>query len=297
MSGSTRLVLLANSAMRARQRPFAIALMYAFEVALALAVTWPIARFVSASYGSHPQGDAPLWQPGGLSLLDLLVRSENVLPALSAHVAMVIAIGIVLGLFPLAALIVSIAYTTPQRRSPPFRRVLSCAAATMPSLTLLLLVMAVVQGLVALGGVLATGAVASSCTSSMGEARAQQLGGIVAAVFVLVVAMAGVVHDLARTAAVRFEIGPFAALRIALRTWQRGPFRVTWSWCWRVIVAWLPIMMGAFVAHRLGGRGGGPLFAVLAVHQLVILSRVALRASWLAKALRMVDARESPAKA
>jgi hypothetical protein len=47
--------------------------------------------------------------------------------------------------------------------------------------------------------------------------------------------------------------------------------------------------MGAFVAGRLGGRGGGALFVVAALHQLVILARVALRASWLAKAMRLVD--------
>jgi hypothetical protein len=49
------------------------------------------------------------------------------------------------------------------------------------------------------------------------------------------------------------------------------------------------VAVGALVAARLGGRGGGALVALLLVHQLVLFARVALRASWLAKAARAVD--------
>ena len=48
-------------------------------------------------------------------------------------------------------------------------------------------------------------------------------------------------------------------------------------------------MIGAMVAGRLGGRDGAALVVLTVVHQLVLLSRAALRASWLAKALRAVD--------
>jgi hypothetical protein len=47
--------------------------------------------------------------------------------------------------------------------------------------------------------------------------------------------------------------------------------------------------MGALVAERIGGRGGATLFVLFALHQLVIGVRVAMHASWLAKALRAVD--------
>ena len=49
------------------------------------------------------------------------------------------------------------------------------------------------------------------------------------------------------------------------------------------------MVIGAVVASKIGGRGGGALLALTAIHQLVVLTRVALRASWLAKALRLVD--------
>jgi hypothetical protein len=43
---------------------------------------------------------------------------------------------------------------------------------------------------------------------------------------------------------------------------------------------------GAAAAARLGGREGIALAALALVHQLGVLARVALRASWLARALR-----------
>ena len=51
-----------------------------------------------------------------------------------------------------------------------------------------------------------------------------------------------------------------------------------------------PIFAAAWVAGRLGGRGGLALLVVFALHQLGVAARVALRTSWLARALRAVDA-------
>jgi hypothetical protein len=47
--------------------------------------------------------------------------------------------------------------------------------------------------------------------------------------------------------------------------------------------------VGSLVADRVGGRGGFALFFLFVIHQLAIGTRVALRASWLARALRDVD--------
>jgi hypothetical protein len=51
----------------------------------------------------------------------------------------------------------------------------------------------------------------------------------------------------------------------------------------------VPIVAVALLADRIGGRGGVALVVLAALHQSVILSRVALRASWLAKAMRSVE--------
>jgi hypothetical protein len=281
-----RLVLLANDAMRARRRPFAIALVFLFEAFVAAALAYPTSAWVRAAYGAHPEGDAPLWRPGALALFDLLARAQ-VFSALGAHALLVTVVGALVGLLPLAILVTSMAYATPERRAPRLGRVVARAAPRLPALVGLLVVTALTQTIVLGLGAAAAGALAGA--TSLGEARAQQLAGVVLLLFLLLLAMIGVVHDLARTAAIRFEVGPVTALRLALNAWRRGVATTLFSWGWRAAVAWAPVAMGAFVAHRLGGRTGLALLFLLVLHQLIVLSRIALRASWLAKALRLVD--------
>jgi len=62
-----------------------------------------------------------------------------------------------------------------------------------------------------------------------------------------------------------------------------------WSWAWRMLASVAPVLTGAAVAERLGGRGGVALVVLFALHQCVVVVHVGLRASWLAKALRAVD--------
>jgi hypothetical protein len=76
---------------------------------------------------------------------------------------------------------------------------------------------------------------------------------------------------------------------LAWATLRREPLALTWSWAWRAAASLVPIVFGSLVAERLGGRGGLALVGLFGIHQTVVLSRVALRASWLAKAMRAVD--------
>jgi hypothetical protein len=70
---------------------------------------------------------------------------------------------------------------------------------------------------------------------------------------------------------------------------RRGAVAVVWSWAWRGGVGAALLVVGSVVAERFGGQGGGALVALAVVHQSIVVARVALRASWLAKALRAVD--------
>jgi hypothetical protein len=289
-----RLVLLTNAAMTARRRPLAIALLWAYEALVALALAWPFAAFVRSSYGAHPDGDAPLWHPGGLALADLMLRSgssgnKELGAALSAHTTFALGIGAAVGLLPLAVLVVSIAFTTPDRGHPPLRRVLDRAVGAFPAFFSLLLLMSIVEfAFVALA--VGAGATTSGLAMrSLGDARAQQLGAAVALPIALLALVAGVLHDLARTAVVRFDAGALAALRFALTAMRRTKGRPMWSWTWRALVGLVLIAIASAVSTRLGGRAGFALVALTVIHQLVTLSRVALRASWMAKALRLVD--------
>ena len=80
-----------------------------------------------------------------------------------------------------------------------------------------------------------------------------------------------------------------SALALGARALRRAPIAVGWSWTWRAVASLAPVVAVALLADRIGGRGGIALLVLAVLHQCVVLSRVALRASWLAKAMRTVD--------
>ncbi len=123
----------------------------------------------------------------------------------------------------------------------------------------------------------------------MGEARAEQLQGLVLALFLVAASAIGVAHDLARAAVVRFDVPGTRAVVLGSRTLRLAPLPLWWSWAWRALASVAPVVAVATVAGRLGARGAAALFFLFVLHQSVVLARVALRASWLAKALRAVD--------
>ena len=284
-----RLILLANASMRARRRPLVIVAMWGLELALGILIAWPMASVVRAAYGQDPMGDAHMWKPGGLELLNLLLHSDYARSAALTHAALVLAIVTVLGIFPMAALITSVAYTTSDLRAPPLRKLLARAADSFQPLMILMLLVTFVEVIFVLIAVLAAEGLSGALAPRLGDARAEQLGLAVLLLFLGCACVVGVVHDLARAAVVRFRVGSMRALRLAGNALRQTPTNAVWSWTWRTSAGLVPLVIGAAVAAKLGGRGGGALLGLMIIHQLVILTRVALRASWLAKALRLVD--------
>jgi hypothetical protein len=126
-------------------------------------------------------------------------------------------------------------------------------------------------------------------SESLGDARAQQSAGLVLGFFALFLMAIGIAEDLARAAVIRFRVPAARAARLALTAFRQSPFTTCVSWTWRLLAGCVPIVIGALVAERLDGRGGPALLALFLVHQAIVIARVALRASWLAKALRVVD--------
>ncbi len=283
------LVLLANGSMRARQRPLAIAIVWAWTTLSAAIFAWPAISVVRAAYGDHPYGDAPLWNRGGFELLDLLANARYATSAVMGAMTAVFLASAVLGLLPTAALLASVAYSTRDLRAPPLRDVAVRALRAFRPMALVFVIAGLAEG-VLLGAGLILGAIAaSSFESRLGEARAEQISWIVFALFAALVAFVGVVSDLARAAIVRFRVRGVPAIRLALNAARRAPALAFWSWAWRAAAAATLVAIGALVADRVDGRGGMALLALAALHQLIVATRIALRASWLAKALRVVD--------
>ena len=124
----------------------------------------------------------------------------------------------------------------------------------------------------------------------MGEVRADKLALAVALLIALLVPVTDLVHDMARAALVRYRANFGQSLRIALRSFVRTPLRSFFSYAWRSAAAWVPVLLVAPLATRFGGRPRLALGALFVLHQSVVFARAALRASWFAKALRIVDA-------
>ena len=275
---------------RARTHPRTVIALWGWQTTLALGASWPTASLVRAFYGSSPHGDGELWVPGGHAMLDLFRHGARALAPVAGAAEFVLIVGAVAGLLPLAASMFAMAHG----RAARFVRSTSRALQELPALLLLLVIVGTAQA-VSLGvAFLVFKGIDMWFETSLGDAYAQRLGVASAMIFVLAASGLGVVHDLARAVVVQtrarapVHARALRALAGGARAFASAPLSLWWSWAWRALAALAPVAAIAAVATRIGGRGGALLVLLAALHQGVVLSRVALRLSWLARALRAV---------
>jgi hypothetical protein len=283
------LVLVTTPAVRARRHPRAIAAMWAWQTVLALVVSAPVAGLARATWRSDAAGDAPLWAPGGHALLDWLWHDAHGLRAAVTSTEIVLTIAAIAGLVPMAATMIALAYATRDRKAAGFVNSVGGALRAFLPMLLLLLLAGLVQGLVVGAGALLAHLLELWTHGGMGEARAQQLEGVVLVVFLGLGSAIGVIHDLARAAVIRFKVKAVRAFALGARTFRLSPVSLWWSWAWRALASIAPVLAVGAVAGGLSGRGGVDLVFLFVLHQSVVVARVALRTSWLARALRAVD--------
>lgn len=275
------------SLVRARRCPRAIAAMWGWQTVLGLVVAWPMASFVSRAFGADPRGDATLWDAGGHALLVLFSRDSRAILEGMTLGSIVLVLAAILGLLPMAALMVAMLDGAGGCKRP-----VSYAAAravrALPSLGALL-ILAVLAQVAAVGaGYLTAKVVDLYVRGVWSEARADGLELLVIVPFAPVLGALAIVHDLARAAAVRFRLGAVRAASLGAGAFRRAPWSTVWGWAWREGAALFALVAGSFVAGALGGRRSFALIVLTVAHQATIAARVALRASWLAKALRTV---------
>jgi hypothetical protein len=276
-------VTVAEHPIRARAHPWAIAAVWAWQAGFALLLAWPAASLVRAAWGSRPGGDAILWREGGHALLAFLVREAHGIEAGFRGAVLAIAAASVAGLLPTGALMAAIARPHAARAFVravlaslrAFPAMLACGAASVAG-------QAAVLGSGAFVGTLAE----AWSHARLGEARAQIVAAAACLPFVAAAAVLGVAHDLARAAIiVRGETG--------LRGWLTGfrllraaPLGVCSAWAWRALASGALVAAAGVMAGRIGGAGGAWLALLAMTHQGVAGCKVALRASWLARAMR-----------
>jgi hypothetical protein len=296
--------------MHARKRPLAVAFVFLVELGWALLVATPVHAWARHVWGGHPDGDAVLFADGARDLMIWLGQSDAALPVTARTTMVLLAVGAVLMQLPLGALVASLAFGrlvqtddegTVQIRSLRLRSALQVSVSAFLPLAALFVVGSIAALIVLLLGGLAASGLDGAFTEAFGDARSFTLRAVLFGMFAAFAAVIGIVVDLARAAVVR-EAGLAAAsgtsspawsvmlrsVRIALKTSRADLGRAVLGWTGRAVVGVALVAIGYVAADVFGGSGGASLGLLFVIHQAVVLGRVALRASWMARALALI---------
>lgn len=281
---------------RARQRPRAIILVYLWELVWALLVSAPIHAWAKRSWGAHPDGDAVLFKAGARELSVWFGGGDEALAVVVRVTMLVLFVGVIVGQVPLGALVAALI-----RRIRATQALAVGVRAWLP-LSCVLFIATFVELAIIGGGVFAATAIDHALRNRMGDARAFGVRLAVFAFFVLLAAIVGVVADLARVAVARDvadqdpDAEPrsgFTVLRssfgIAFSTMRRRFGAAFIGWTWRTLLGVMLLGLAWIIGSLVGGRGGLVLFLLFLLHQGIVFVRTALRASWLAHALRLTS--------
>lgn len=269
----------------ARRRPIAVVAVFVIEAVVAWVLASPWAEVVARVMGAHPDGDRALWlQPGLPTILDLQRRVGAALAGLAASTFVGLAAWSVFGVFVLGALLAALAepeLSLPRaigRGAEVFWRLVGLAAVATIVAVLVLVLVGLVPARLVSGGLEA----ASARTAAFAS-----LVPIAVALVALAFLRSSV--DLARARIVRHDEGVVSAIASTLRDRREIASLVA-----RSAPRWLASIgllgLGAAVAASVSS-----LLAVFVAHQSIALVRVGLRASVLARALRLVGPRGSEA--
>ena len=278
---------LPDSEIRARTRPGAISLVWALRLLLGFLIALPIARLVGASpIADFARGDALLFDGGGLFLVELFRSHADTLRGAAQSMTVILVVASIASLVTHALLLVALAHRERLRIGEWGGRALE----HFPAFVLMGGLVWLAQGLIAL----VVGSLGAALGKSLSE-RISERGADLAALSVfafgaLLMLLVGLAHDLGRAAAVRKRVGGWQGLGDGFRTFARRPFAALISWAvpafWTVAV----LAAAAIVVERLSVEREGSLRVVAAfiIHQLAVLALVALRATWLGRALVLV---------
>lgn len=268
---------------RARRHPWAIAAVWVYELAAAYLIASPLHAWARAAWGGHPSGDETLFRPGGYALLNWLDTDGGELAIVFRTTWMLLLV------FALASNVVTagLVATLVTRGGRRFGLALRVGAGSFFPVVAAGIVFGAIEGFFLGVGFFVSSALDHKMQASYGDERAFLMRLALFAVFFVFALAAGVLGDLARVTIAR-DIAQGTAEKplrdgivIAMRTARRKMGRAFLAWGWRAAIATFLIAAGAMV--------GGPLWLMFVTHQAVILLRAALRTSWLANALRLVD--------
>lgn len=275
---------LAPGQIGARRRPLLISSLACLRIFAGLCLAWPLSALVAQSgVGLRPEGDRALFEGGGYLLLEVVRLRGAELQAVARGLIPMLVLGLLLTAACNTALLVGL---NAQGRITP-RELLSRVSARLPSLVVLGGGTALGQLLLIIVGVIGVGAIPESLARPVSSSCAElALWSVVA----LAAGALGGFSDIAKASLVRHESRLSDGLARAFKCLRHLPLRATFGW--------FPYAAAFVALALLGGRvtelidvaraGAWRVVAVFALHQLLVLTSVAARAAWYARALRLV---------
>ena len=268
------------------RRPGLVAAYAIYLLVAGFAVAAPWSSLLHATVAGYPRGDAELFDRGGTMLIEAIRQARSGSPAATTSSGLSILFTGAVGLIPFAALIAGLG------REGRVRASFLAARAVRPlgTLTLLWGLSFAAQAIFgALLGVLGVKLIGALHLAARGEAFAHVALGLVVLLALLPV---GVARDLAMVSAVNDETRFYTSSSRGLRVVRRAFGRALGGYLVRALLG-LALLLGAlFLPSILSAPDAPPAAAIpFAIHQLAIVLVVFLRASWLASAIRLLDAR------
>lgn len=259
----------------------AVGVAYLTRLLVAWLASFPVVAAVSASgVLDFEAGDGKLFEPGGLYLLEVLLRERAVLVELVAPTALLLGLGALLGVLPEWLLLRALA-------SPGALPGGAALSRGLPRLGALAVGSWAARGLLAL----LTGALAMTARSFFVSARDERLALLATAVVALLGlvgwACLSVLHDLAAIEVAIRGAAPLTALERALFAARRHGRALAVRYAAWAMASGAVLVGGAAAAGSFDVTAGGSLApaAALSLHQLAILAQIGLHAAWLSSAL------------
>jgi len=266
-----------------RRRPLVLLSLALVRLACGFCLVSPLAALVAGSgVGAHAHGDRALFESGGYLLLEvarvqgpaLVATLRGLLPLFTLGLAITVAANAVL----LHAL---------NERELTSMSWLTAALRRCPAFLVVAVGTALAQGALFIIGIVLAEGVPDSLANPVRVTALQ------AAVWLLVLTLLGALGgfaDVTKAALVRDDATLSQALARAAICVQKRPLAASFGWLpYALVFVGGAALVGQLVeALDVSRPGVWRVWLVFALHQLVVLTGVTLRAAWFAKALRVV---------
>ncbi len=254
------------------------------KAAAGLIAGYGAAAIAGGAVGAWPGGDLVLFEDGGLMLSETIRLHATGIRGVGLQAVLLGVAMIPVGLVTSTLLMVSLDEKERESASRVFAR---CGQHLWPITVAWLVMTSFAAGI---GWVFHLGldAVRASLESSLGARGGDLASMTVNGLAALSLLVATIVHDLVRATIVRKRVGAVDAIAIAFGMAKAHPIGIAVAWWPRAAGALLLAIAGWEVGKRIGSASHGVAATMLA-HQAIAFACVALRASWLSRAMDLVE--------